>query len=61
MAKQRHEPATSPAAEAAQAERRVRLAAALRENLRKRKSRKRGREEAGSSADTPLEGGLQVK
>ncbi len=46
MARRKTRPGSSPAAVAAEAERRARQAAALRENLRKRKAQKRGRDEA---------------
>jgi hypothetical protein len=70
MPRTRKRPGTSPAGAAAEAGRRARLAAALRENLLKRKAQKRGRDEAArqagqeepEAADThPLEGGPEVK
>jgi hypothetical protein len=70
MTRQRKRPGTSPTGTAAEAERRTRLAAALRENLLKRKTQKRGRDEAARQAEEgepqaadsqPLEGGPQVK
>ncbi|WP_237215305.1 hypothetical protein [Falsiroseomonas oryziterrae] len=52
-------PATTSAAEAAKAEREARLAAALRENLRKRKAQARAREAPGKTrekaGETPRE------
>ena len=70
MAKRKKRPAVSPEGAAAEAERRARLAAALRENLLKRKAQKRGRDEAARQAEPadpldadtqPLEGGAEVK
>jgi hypothetical protein len=70
MTRQRKRPGISPTGTAAEAERRTRLAAALRENLLKRKTQKRGRDEAARQAgegepqaadSQPLEGGPQVK
>jgi hypothetical protein len=70
MVKSKRRPTTSPTAQAAEAERRARLAAALRANLSKRKSQKRGRDEAACQAGLdetgpdprqPLEGGPKVK
>ena len=70
MTRQRKRPGTSPTGTAAEAERRTRLAAALRENLLKRKAQKRGRDEAAREAgqtgpeapgSQPLEGGPEVK
>ena len=70
MAKPQKRPAVSPEGAAAEAERRARLAAALRENLLKRKAQKRGRDEAARQAEPgdslgadtqPLEGGPEVK
>ena len=46
MTRRQEKPAASPTGAAAEAERRERLAAALRENLRRRKAQKRGREDA---------------
>ena len=70
MARRRKEPALSPDVAAAEAELRSRLAAALRENLLKRKAQKRGRDDAARPAEAappepcpaqPLEGGPKVK
>jgi hypothetical protein len=70
MSRQKRRPAVSPEGAAAEAERRARLAAALRENLVKRKAQKRGRDEAARRAgqaepEAPgaqaLEGGPEVK
>jgi hypothetical protein len=65
MRVKKQKPATSTAGAAAQAERRARLAAALRENLRKRKLQKRGRDEAAvdqvGAGYQPLEGEPEVK
>ena len=70
MKRQRKRPGTSPGGAAAEGERRARLAAALRENLLKRKAQKRGRDEAARQAGhgepeaadrQPLEGGPEVK
>ena len=70
MTRRRKRPGTSPAGAAAEAERRARLATALRENLLKRKAQKRGRDEAAREAgqgepegadSQPLEGGPEVK
>ena len=47
--KQSKRPAVTPARAEEQGERKKRLAAALRENLRKRKSQKRSQSEPGSS------------
>jgi hypothetical protein len=70
MTKRKKGPAVSPGGAAAEAERRARLAQALRENLLKRKAQKRGRDEAARQAGQedpdpagtqPLEGGAEVK
>jgi hypothetical protein len=62
MTRRREKPATSPAGAAAEAERRERLAAALRQNLRRRKAQKRGREDAAEpEASAPLEERPPVK
>ena len=70
MARRKKRPAVSLEGAAADAERRVRLAAALRDNLLKRKAQKRGRAEAAREAGQagpepadgqPLEGGPEVK
>ena len=70
MGRRRKSPAVSPEGAAAEAERRARLGAALRENLLKRKAQKRGRDEAARQAGQadpepadpqPLEGGPEVK
>ena len=65
MRAKKQRPAMSAAGAAAEAERRARLAAALRENLRKRKVQKRSRDEASADqADEgcqPLEGKPEVK
>jgi|tagenome__1003787_1003787.scaffolds.fasta_scaffold16340773_1 hypothetical protein len=49
-------PTTSAAGAAAKAERQARLAVALRENLRRRKLQKRGRDEAAEDHGTQSEG-----
>ena len=46
-------PALTPAAEKARAEREVRLAAALRQNLRRRKAQARAREDAAPPLPDP--------
>lgn len=69
MRRRKKSPAVSPEGAAAEAERRARLAAALRENLLRRKAQKRGRDaarEAGQAGPEPadrqpLEGGPEVK
>ena len=58
MARHRAKPATTSAGAVAEAERRERLAAALRENLRRRKAQKRGRDEA---AEPPGSGPLEER
>ena len=70
MARGKAKPGSSAARAAAEAERQGRLAAALRENLRKRKAQKRGLGEAARDLDPgqpreperqPLEDKRQVK
>jgi hypothetical protein len=70
MARRRKEPALSPEGAAAEALRQARLAAALRENLLRRKAQKRGRGDAGRQDEAgqraacpaqPLESGPKVK
>ena len=65
MRVKKQKPATSTAGAAAQAERQARLAAALRDNLRKRKLQKRGRDEAAvdqvDAGCHPLEDEPEVK
>ncbi len=70
MANSKKGPTTGTAAQAAETERQTRLAAALRANLSKRKTQKRGRDEAARQAELsetepgpsqPLEGGPKVK
>ena len=65
MRVKKQKPATSTAGAAAQAERQARLAAALRENLRKRELQERGRDEAAmdqvNAGCQPLEGEPEVK
>ena len=69
MVKRKERPAVTSAGATAAAARRARLAAALRENLRKRKGQKQGRDraamslepgEAEDAARQPLEGKPQV-
>ena len=61
MTRRREKPAASPTG-AADAERRERLAAALRQNLRRRQAQKRGREDAAEQeASGPLEERPPVK
>jgi hypothetical protein len=57
MARGKKTPVVSPAGAAAEAGRKARLAAALRENLLKRKVQKRGRDEAAGQAGTDLSEG----
>ena len=61
MKPRKEKPALSAAGAAAEAKRQARLAAALRENLRKRKLQKRGRDEAANEhgLDHPEGSGLQ--
>ncbi|MCI0431292.1 MAG: hypothetical protein L0210_12240 [Rhodospirillales bacterium] len=70
MVRRKERPAITPAGAGLEAERRARLAAALRDNLRKRKAQKRGRDEAAVSPESnavedtprqPLEGEPRVK
>jgi hypothetical protein len=57
MARRKKRPVLSSAGAAAEAGRRARLAAALRENLLKRKAQKRGRDDAARQAGTDLSEG----
>jgi hypothetical protein len=62
MTRRREKPARTPAGAAAEADRRERLAEALRENLRRRKAQKRGRDDvAATPASGPLEERRRVK
>ena len=62
MTRRREKPAASPTGAAAEAQRRERLTAALRENLRRRKAQKRGRDDAAEAeARAPLEERPPVK
>ena len=51
MTRRREKPGLSAAGAAAEAQRRERLAAALRENLRKRKAQKQGRDKAAEQIE----------
>ena len=57
MAKERILPRSSPAGERAKADRQARLGRALRENLRRRKAQKQGRDPAAGAVETGTEGG----
>jgi hypothetical protein len=54
MARRKRNPEVSPEGAAAEAGRRARLGAALRENLLKRKAQKRGRDDAARQAGPDL-------